>query len=1091
MNQNTSQHLKNSTQKLSNPTDLITLNQVKVNPKYSHVRMSHERIQNLEKNGHIKIYRTDRGFQYVSLSDLEVIVQREKVESETLVKINELNTSSKYKHLNLHWDKTKALIQNGELVSATTIQGYQAVTLASLNEYLEKLSNDKYVAKEKLSQELKLSKVLMKFALDNGVKHKVTGNVTLVNLKSLSVFINDFKDTWFSTEEIISKSKVTPHLFYKFTKTHRIKPLKLGTSHYYQYHTIKADLEHFYNEYQKNEEILKNSREDKKAQSLIKNCVNLQQSILKLNNRDIYLNDEKDYISFIRSFDVEFIKYKDILYVKIDALNKIISSSVKVHLLNDAMLNFCQKNNIFVFTQDGTNLAFIKSELFDNFRDTFYYSTEESIKKLNTTITSFKNSINKTYINNKYVLKIGTEKNYFFKETIIELVKKQQDYLSKWYLPKQAHKFINKKMLEHYSSIAKKIRTTEIFPLLRTVESQGKRLYNKEDVHNLLDELEKNKQFDSLDISSPAKVLEIAIDSIYNLQFESTASKTSDIWHYFIKKEALERNRSEIGTRSYLKQMIACTEILIKATSETQKEIFAFTSNEMNLYFMAPETIPKDYKRIFYKFITSLHKQLNELALTAGKKAFNINNVIKVQDFPTNKKEKSIYPFSQYLELYDYANNIDYHKQKAIDDVRKNINQKNCTRYDSMWLFMIVNLNNPWNHEEITLLPTIDLTRTKVKNLDWLENNNIDLVDANAIFMQFRLWDSKRLKTGIKQNFHISSELLIAFATATAICQLRNEQEQIQDNNRLIDFKTAYQKLRHSHKPYTEFFKNFNSNFKYENLKLARSIISYKNLILTEFLEPDDESLKHDRGHAEMESTNIYVHLPKEHFDFLCKQLFSRDFLGNVYYNLSNIFYGHTQDRVEQTERIVALKKRFETILRVEGISNILNELSSEDNMVQEIIYGLDIGNVESLYNKINCNALPAKEKDYQCLNYQKGCLYSSRSCSRCPLSIPNYLAIMRIVDNILLTANEINSVFNTDNVQKKIVLSNKLHQYLLDFGSCIVRFSSEDKEEIYKIISIEREAFLALLTSLPNYQQFISYHEKLEGENEQLSIEN
>ncbi|MCZ2259410.1 hypothetical protein [Sporosarcina sp. G11-34] len=1096
---NTSQHSKNFIQKSSEPHDLVSLNQIRTNSQYNHVRMTHDKLYNLEKNGHIKIHQNKRGYNYVSLSELEKIVQQEKNEAITVVTVNTLETDIQYKHHNLHWNKTKLLIENGELEEVTTIRGFKAVTLTSLNSYLKRLqenatkyipeNDNKYISKDKFRESKKYKDILSRgffdFALKNGVEYEKRNNTILLNIESFESFIAEFNTTWTPLQETALSLDTTEQILQEFIKMNNIKPLRLNRKILFNLSSFEVAFIEFSQEKQRikeeNEAAAQAESDAIKEKQLAKQLINLQQAIAMLQKAKIPIDNDSDCLSLCKASNITLVDFQEEICVSSDAIKELALKYVKVPVIDEEALRFCTTNNIELIILNELNFSLIEKFSFEAYKQQFYYSTEEAMFQLGVSVAVFKR-IRKFLIKNEHILKPPLRgKSYYLKSTIGDLVKMQNTIFSDWLSPELAHKFFTVKMLDYYTLKMKRIERIEIPVLARNYAPTGRYLYNKKDVQNLHLEIERNQQFDSLDISAPALVLDIAINEIYNLQFQPTALKTAEIWFYFAKKELLEMNRSEHATRSYIKQFIFCTELLIQATADTKKEIFNFSSNEMNMYFMGPKDIPKDYKRIFYKFIQVLYNQLDNLAKSVGKKAFNINNVINITDIQIIKKRtKDIYPFSHYLQLYDYANDISFHKKKAIDDARKNIQGQNCSRYDSMWLFMLVNLNNPWNHGEITLLPSIDLSRTKIKSLDWLENNSIDLQDAKSILTQYSLWDSKRLKTGVQQNFHISSELLESFATAAAICKLRNDQENVPLIDKLIDFKTSSQKLKHTHKPYKEFFIGFNSDFRYENLKLARSIISYKHVILTEFLEPDDESLKHDRGHTEMESTNVYVQLPKEHVDFLSKQLFSRGFFGNVYHNLSNIFYGETKDRAVQTDRIVALKDRFGSALRIEGVSGVINELASEHNAVREIIYGLDTDAVASIFNKINCNTLTAKEKDYQCLNYPKGCLYPGRSCSKCPISIPTYLAVMRIVDNIMTTMHEIKNTFDGANTQERTVLANNFHQRLLDFGACISQFSEYDEEEVYNLISIEREDFISLLSSLPNYQQYISYQKRL-----------
>ena len=141
---------------------------------------------------------------------------------------------------------------------------------------------------------------------------------------------------------------------------------------------------------------------------------------------------------------------------------------------------------------------------------------------------------------------------------------------------------------------------------------------------------------------------------------------------------------------------------------------------------MGPKEIPKAYKKIFTSFFTELHSQLQELAKLSGKKLFNLDNLLTNHLKSDSKRIKTIYKFQDFLDLYDYANDIKLHKTKAINDVRLNIKGQSCSRYDSMWLFIITNLNNPWNHGDIINLPSIELYLTKITDLECLEQNEID-----------------------------------------------------------------------------------------------------------------------------------------------------------------------------------------------------------------------------------------------------------------------------------------------------------------------------------------------------------------------------
>lgn len=1074
------------------------MNQISKNPAYAHVKMSHTKLHNLSNNGHIKIHKNNRGYNYISLKELERVVQQEETEENNLITLNVLDTDEKYKHLYLNWNKTISLIESKQLELKITISGYKAITKSSLENYLnDSPIKTNLVTINKLLKEIKytnnkfelISEKFLNYALNNGFEYEYDNKRHLINLDSLGSFVSIFKENWKTIEETVVKLNTTSELFNSFLKQNDIFKLNFSGVKYFNLSNTVAEFENWNRNKQKKAyetEMTKNLELQEQHQRQLnikfyKEHRTLECALNEIKKKKINIFNVKICEALFNANKYNLIKRDNELHIKLTDIEDFVSSFVSIPFPNDKQQSFITRTNIHTILLKEFNLAYININSFRDYSNIFYYSHKEAINLLNVSETVF-NNIKKEYIKKENFFYYPSYQTFYYNNTIINnLIEKQKKVSSEWISAVEAFEFINKRMLDYYAVKVNRIRRKEIPVFMRSYSPTGRYLYNKNDIQNVTQIIEMNRQLESLDIRNPVNILETGINEIYKLLFPTYAKKSEEMWFYYIKKQVLEINRSVHGTWSFIKQLISCTEIVIKAVENKQNEIINFSSNDMNIFFMGPEHIPKDYKLIFWKFIKELHSKLLILTMDSNKKPFNLKNVYKYSEIPIKKKrEKNIYVFPQYLQLYDYANDISYHKQKAIDDARKNILEENCNRYDSIWLFMIVNLNNPWNHEEITLLPSIDLSKTKITNFDWLEKNDIELEDARTILFQYRMWDSKRLKTGIQQNFHISNELLGAFATAAAICQLRSNGERHPLLNRLIDFKTSGQRLKNTHKPYKAFFNNFDASFRYENIKLARSIISYKNVILTEYLEPGDESLKHDRGHSNMETTNIYIQLPKEHVDFLSKQLFSRDFLGNVYYNFSNLLYGETNNRTLQTERIIALKERFENVLSIESISGVLNELSKERNSVREIIYGLDTGSAAALYNKINYNSLPAKEKNYQCLSYPKSCIYPGRSCARCPIAIPNLLAIFRVVDDLMVTIKELKRLFNVGSVHEKTVLSNKIHQHLLDFGSCISQFSEKDEDEVYRLLSIERNEFISFLTTLPNFNQYITFHERM-----------
>ena len=222
-------------------------------------------------------------------------------------------------------------------------------------------------------------------------------------------------------------------------------------------------------------------------------------------------------------------------------------------------------------------------------------------------------------------------------------------------------------------------------------------------------------------------------------------------------------------------QFARCTEIIFATFNQ---EIYSYSGKDINNKFLNDIlNIRRSYQRDFYHF---LKQMLETFAMEGLPLPYNVDELNDPRSFKRIKEVATdIYSLEEYHQLYKYTNRIAFHKEKAIQDVidlLQTWDYIKYKRYDSCWLYILVQLTNNWRHSTIiTQIPRIDLSTTSIESLEWLKKNDPSMEDANNIIYQIGRYVTKINKTDISVEgiFSIGEPLKIAFATAISICEFR------------------------------------------------------------------------------------------------------------------------------------------------------------------------------------------------------------------------------------------------------------------------------------------------------------------------------
>lgn len=646
----------------------------------------------------------------------------------------------------------------------------------------------------------------------------------------------------------------------------------------------------------------------------------------------------------------------------------------------------------------------------------------------------------------------------FYKKLIRELEQIREDYYLKTELDYKLFKYAN---TVRKNPIIESMPVPYPLQYLLPLCDRGY-FYKKESVIRYLKQKENEKKL-LIEFNNPYDTYKHRLN-VLEIVFPPHLKKTEALWNVYTEDYFNTQGLNKHNLRSRINLFVSCTKLLVCCT----KEIYAFSSNELNLHLFNRK-VPKNYRKHLYLFIQELKEDFKS---RFDKKIFSMSVISNPFNESGKTKVKTVYDYDTYMALWNYANDVEVHKKNALADF-KNIGTKKHNRYDSAWLYVLAHLNNAWRHTDVTEFPRIDLRGTEIRDLEWLECNDISEHDARRIIGQIKSRMLYAHKTGVIRHFFCSQGLLISFATAVAICEFRTRMDN-PTSETLIDFKTRNQTFLGTNKHYVAFFKGFNRKIKFESLKMNRTVLSLAFTILSRGKSDINalEVAKYLRSHTDIESTNIYILIPQDHMDFITAQLFDRDSFGYIPDVITELLYGSPSNSSERTKQIQTLKETFGSIYKMETFAAFLNEVMRERVDVKQILSQSTKEEILDVDFNLKTHQLPAKEENYQCLVSKQPCLYPQTHCSQCSLSIPNFYALssitQRVQENLL---NMLNNFSALKLESDKCVKAKQFDYDMLLLKDAINEFG---RDVVFDFMEISYGEFDSALKMLPSIKQYI-----------------
>ncbi len=659
---------------------------------------------------------------------------------------------------------------------------------------------------------------------------------------------------------------------------------------------------------------------------------------------------------------------------------------------------------------------------------------------------------------------------HYPKEPINKLKIRQQKLKDEYYTSDEVQKLLG---LQYHSSHSKIIDARKkVSTVFRGVHPQKRieYIYPKSIVNEIVQENELKEVV--ISFSDNIDAYEYVLNSL-EINFHNSESFTYKEWKKFVHR--ILRNTSEsVETIHYtIFRYAKCTGILVNFLGE--KEIYELTSNRINLELFN-ENIPFMYQKIFYSFINSIYNKLIE---KNKKKLFKFERLVNPYQKEIIPKDKTIYDYEDYKSLFNFATNLSLHKRKAIEDVKKQMNQRIITQntsgkikkqrsynYDSSWLYVLVHLNNAWRHKDVIRFPKIDLNDLSVPNinLEWLEQNDLSDEDARRIINQVMRKDLRTTKTNATNRFFCSKDVTLSLATAAVICELRRAAV-TPNYDYLINFNSIRNEFTSRYR--STFFKDFNAELTFENRKMNRSLLSYTYYLLVKkgHSQAALEVAQRLRAHFDFETTNIYIFIPEEELNNLTHQLFIREHFGYIPDLFAEVLFGNKDDREKRTEEIVTVKQMFGDIYNIECTAGFLNTIQAEKKKVSDMILSMGFEEATDHMFKLDAQLLPSKEEHVQCLIGLENCIKHNIACRNCSMSVPNFYALSSLAESLTNRVQQLTSLGKQEFESEKTKLVNI---FSVEMDQWIRAAEKFGKEVIYQFVEGGSQALKEKMKQIP-----------------------
>ncbi|ETI70558.1 hypothetical protein [Neobacillus vireti] len=615
-----------------------------------------------------------------------------------------------------------------------------------------------------------------------------------------------------------------------------------------------------------------------------------------------------------------------------------------------------------------------------------------------------------------------------------------------------------------------------ITPLLRVEKYKYKKvLYDKKGIDEFIERMRIERKISDLynTIMDYPLLLQQVLE-VENVQFCENLKITKELWFQYANQTLRKMTGNRDSCLNKITSLKNATKVITNFAKT--KELLTFSEKEMNLGIFNKK-IPKKHQGHIYAF---LYEVVSSIEHNTGKKVLNLSklNFERQSIKQVKSKSKETYDLEEYMSLYNYVKDYKLHKESAINGIKGIQGQKDLKngklykKYDSMWLYVLLHINNGWRKGTVVdfpRYPSHHFNKFNLTSIESLECLLLTMEDAEQIVRFYQAQWFEHNKTHEKATFYCSSELKLPMAYAILICEYRVRNFHIHDESNLINFYNKKNEVfagTHDH-----FFKNYKDEFQFESRKMNRTVLTITSSIIASALNGDPILIaKHLRGHTQTETTNIYIQVPQEHLDSITEQLFDTGYFGYVYQKVNALLLGESStNKIDTTRHSIELKELLGDVVKLEDMASYLNVLSKRQEELGTYLEELSKEELKSRLNLINLGLSPAKEETYQC--FFSTCIAQKTECNKCPFSIPHFYSLSTICRRMRRILSNYKEIAYRDDVPigEKTKLYNLL---LMDFSTIAEAKQKFGREIIEMFMDLDFNGFIKGLEELPDPQE-------------------
>lgn len=945
------------------------------------------------------------------------------------------------------------------------------------NEYIPKEESIKYMEMNRAQFEAFSKKYSKDFKYKNG-KTKFYSKLELEHYKELR---NQWNEEYLYYDDAV-KIASSRKIFETITKQYKLKPTRKPL---YAKHIDDKGFSYYHKESLEKaiEDRLKNkvSNDTDEYMSLKDACNQLsitKQSLRNLRNElNLKTKTDMSEIFFLR-LDIE-----ELLKIQCDFLSNHMSLNCASEIIGETRLSRLEKIKIPSYAKKNRDrcmvkISDVKKVEEEVFREMNGIEKNDAIKQLNLTPNSFYKTTALFDIKSEIDKSTGVA---YYKKSDIEFILKQREEFGERYLTLDMVKN------EYGATVASKIRGFKAPPFINARELQQTHivtLYDRVDAEEIASEIERNKLFHSVAGETPYDTFLMKLSMIDELTYLNNSVYTNKKWFEYVYGALAVSSASKKTMRNKITALINASRAIDRMLSTYKvNEYYQLTPRLINPYITNSSEL---VSIAISKFSISVFKDLKVKLEESNRlcKGYSVNDLESPYSkrFDESKElgEVEIYEFDEYKLLFKFLTDIDYHINKILTgDFYKNKDDMGRMVYPSIWLYLILHLNNAWRHGDASTFPRIEIAdliyRWKIDSVEWFKNNRLSVNQARILTARVIQKEFLISKTQMNGHFFCSDNLAPAFATAVIILELYLNDMGIFSSDKIDDPLMYFDSVNEEPSDYSicKFFEGSKlDGFGFRSRKMNKTVMSFVFSIVSKGDNKNRvlEIVRQLRGHTLDASTIPYLKFNIEEIEFLTELLFRRGEFGYITEKLLDMVGMQSKEMEHKSITIESINAMFGDYKKVEATIGLAGNFNSDRNKILKMLDGLELDEVIDKLIDIYCQRLPSKEKNIQCLVSQTGCVKPKEECKKCSYHIPSLYAL----DSILSSLREdVQKYFTEENIGNKMKLTASINRKVEVMGEAVSRYG---EEVVYNYLQISRNDFLEIYENIPDTDDLYDY---------------